>query len=196
MRTQDSSARTSAAPSASAFSFANAKSRGRYFMPQSGAGDQPFGRNVLQGRANAIRHHRRRFGRGIGQIDHAEHDLSSAQGPSSTPRSSFGCAASMEIWSRRAFGELGQERVADRLLAGDDGGVAEAQMHDGGRRDAVERAVDRLDRDALRRGRDPAQPRLIELDDVGARPFRDRAPPRSPRRRSPCTISSLSRSAR
>ena len=75
----------------------------------------------------------------------------------------------MEICSAVRVGELRQERVADRLgLARHQRGIAEAQMHDGRHLQALERAVDGLDRDALGGIGIVAQPRLVELDDVGA----------------------------
>jgi hypothetical protein len=48
-------------------------------------------------------------------------------------------------------------------------------MHHGRHRDAFERAVDRLDGEALGGVRIVAQPRLVELDDVGAGACRSRA---------------------
>ena len=58
------SRRTIRVPSTSDTSFEKAASRGRYFMPQSGADDQPLGRNVLQSGADAL-------GDGLRRLDFA-----------------------------------------------------------------------------------------------------------------------------
>ncbi len=62
----------------------------------------------------------------------------------------------------------GRKRIARRLAAGDDGGIAEAEMHDRRHLDVLERAVDHLHGVALGLLGVVAQPRLVELDDVGA----------------------------
>ena len=66
-------------------------------------------------------------------------------------------------------GELRQEGIAGRLAeAGHHGGVAEAEMHHRRHGDALQRAVDHLDGVALGFLGIVAQPRLVELDHVGA----------------------------
>ena len=50
-----------AAPSLSALSLANATARGRYFMPQSGAGISLSAGDELQAGADALGHHLRRL---------------------------------------------------------------------------------------------------------------------------------------
>ena len=56
-----SSLRTMAAPSLSAFSLAKATSRGRYFMPQSGAGISLSAAHEFQAGADALGHQLRRL---------------------------------------------------------------------------------------------------------------------------------------
>ena len=57
------------------------------------------------------------FDRGIAEVEHAQHDLSCPARSRSTPRSSFGCAASIEICCGAGVGKLRQERIAGRLVA-------------------------------------------------------------------------------
>ena len=69
---------------------------------------------------------------------------------------------------RAAVVELAQERVAGEPVV-DDVRVAEARVEDRLALDALERAVDRLERVLARRLGSGLQVRLVDLDDVGAR---------------------------
>ena len=82
-------------------------------------------------------------------------------------QSSFGCAASIEILVDLRSRELGQERIAGRLLL-HARRVAEAQVERGGPAHAVDRAVDRRHGEAPRLLRSRLQERLVELHHVGA----------------------------
>src|ERR1043165_1387638 len=106
-RPYDSSFRTIAAPSASAFSFPNATSRARYFIPQSGAGIRRSG-------ATCFRPARMRSATCSGRSTIWSPRLIT---PSmiffddrsfSTPRSMLGCADSIEICC--AFESASSER--------------------------------------------------------------------------------------
>ena len=108
-----------------------------------GRGDQRSRRRRTSGLADSLRNHLRGLDLRIAEVDHAEHDLL-ARRSRSTPRSSFGCAASIEIWSAccppAAAGT--NSRTASR--ARHHRRIAEAEMHHGRDRHALQRAVDRL----------------------------------------------------
>ena len=168
-RSQESSRRTIAAPATSAASLPKATARGRYFMPQSGAGISFSGATYLQAAADALRDLLGGLDRGIPEIQNAEHDLLAGE-----------IAQHAEIdpglrgFDRDLLGyavrELRQEGIAMRLgRARHHRGIAEADVHHGRDRDAFERTVDRLHPVALGGLRIVAQPRLVELDHVGAR---------------------------
>src|SRR6202020_1817186 len=112
---------------------------------------------IFERRSNAIRDDGRRLRYGRGEIDHAQHDLL---------RREILQHAEIEFRLRRfdrnlvrlARAELAEERIADRFLALDDRRVTETAMYDRRRFEALERAVDRLDRDAFCGRRILAQP--------------------------------------
>ena len=139
----------------------------RYFIPQSGAGTSRSAGTYRS--APRIRCATRSgdFDLRVAEVDDAEHDGLAGK---------VGENAEVELRLRgldrnlrgRAVGELREERIAGRLVPVHDSRIAEAEVHDRRHRQPAERAVDRLDRDALRRVRVVAQPRLVELDHVGA----------------------------
>ena len=85
----------------------------------------------------------------------------------STARSSFGCAASIEICCAAELLELRQERIARRLRL-HHLRIAEAQVHGGRAGDALERAVERRKAVGLGLLGPRLHPGLVELHDVGA----------------------------
>ena len=68
---------------------------------------------------------------------------------------------------RRAVVELAEERIAGGAVV-DDVRVSEARVQDGLAVDAVERAIDRLDRVLARGLGTSLEVRLVDLDDVGS----------------------------
>ena len=163
-----SRARASRAPSTSARSFANATSRGRYFIPQSGptcrrsAGITVSAASIRSATSSGV-------STGVvGEVEHADDDGLAGDRLAAPTRSSFGCAASIARMSRGAAGELVEERVAGRPVV-HDVGVAEAGVQRGRARDAGERAIDRRQRELARLLGPRLQPRLVDLHDVGAR---------------------------
>ena len=82
-------------------------------------------------------------------------------------QSSFGSAASIEILIDLRGRELGQERIAGRLLL-HPRRVAEAEVERGRPAHAVDRSVDRRHGEAPRLLRPRLQERLVELHHVGA----------------------------
>ena len=120
----------------------SADARGRYFIPQSGAitswraggTGTPAARGAAT--ASAVSTSRRR------ERSSTPRMIVLSARSASTPRSRPDWAVSIEIWSTRAAGQLGQERVARRPLV-DDRGVAEAEVHGRGAGDAVERGGER-----------------------------------------------------
>ena len=79
----------------------------------------------------------------------------------------MGWAASIEIcWALGAL-ELGEERIAGRLVV-HHGGIAEAEMHRDGAADAVQRPVEHIEPVGARLVGILLHPRLVDLDDVGA----------------------------
>ena len=107
----------------------SAASRGRYFMPQSGAAmSSP---TPLWGSARRMR------SATVSAVSTSA--VSSAMTPrmivlpgsaSSTERSRPDCAVSIEIWSTGAGRQLGQEAVRRRMVR-DEGGIAEADVQGG-----------------------------------------------------------------
>ena len=104
---------------------------------------------------------------GVSEIDHAQHDLLRRQ-LLEYAEIELGLRGLDRNLVRLAGVEFAQKRIAHRLLALDDRRIAETEMHDGRSLQAVQRAVKRLDRDALGGGRILTQPGLVELDHVGA----------------------------
>ena len=70
-----SSRRTIAAPAASARSFPKARSRGMYFMPQSGAGISRSAVDMLQAATDARGDLLGGLHLGAAEVEHAKHDL-------------------------------------------------------------------------------------------------------------------------
>ena len=113
----------------------SALSRGRYFMPQSGASDQALGRR----RSGSARRTRAATVSAdstvvVGQVEDAEDDRLARRGPQHR-RGRGPTARSRWRSGRRAVGELGQERVARRPVV-DDRRVAEADVDRGRAGDA------------------------------------------------------------
>ena len=147
--------RTCSAPATSARSFASASSRGRYFIPQSGATCRRSGGDVLERRLDAARRPPRPSRpRGSERSSTPRMTVLSADLARGRTRSSRGWADSIAIWSTRAVVELGEEGVARRPVV-DDVGVAEARVQRGRPVDALDRAVD----GRRRRTRAPASAR-------------------------------------
>ena len=159
-------ARTSCAPATSASSLAKAASRGRYFMPQSGARDELGGALVGQRAADALGHRLGRLDRGRVQRDDPEDDRLAGQRVEH---------AEVEVRLRgldrdlldRAGRQLGEERVGRRMVR-HEGRIAEADVQRGRALHAVERALERRQRVAARLLGARLHPRLVELHDVGA----------------------------
>ena len=131
-----------------------------------GCQDQAIGAYVLQAGADATRHHLRRLHRLVAQIDDAEdHALALQLGQHGEVDVGLR-ALDRDLFGRRS-GQLGQERIALRLVR-HELGIAKAQVHGGLDLQAGERAIYGLDGKTARRLRVVAQPRLVELDHVGA----------------------------
>ena len=115
MRFSSNSFRTIAAPSASAFSFPNATSRAMYFMPQSGAG-------ISRSAATYFSPVRMRSATCSGRSTIWSPRLITpsmiflAERSFSTPRSIFGCAASIEICCATESASSGRKKYEVGLL--------------------------------------------------------------------------------
>ena len=118
--------------------------------------------------ADPLRHDLGGLRRGVPEVDDADEQRLAGE---------IGQLPEVELGLRRlhrdllgaAIGQLSQELIAVAVLGADDGRVAEAHVHGGRRRQAGEGGVDGRHRDPAGRLGVVAQPRLVELDDVGAR---------------------------
>ena len=79
-------------------SLPRADSRGRYFMPQSGASTMPLGGHVLQRPSDPLGDLIGGLHGRVAQVQHAQDDRLAGQ-PPSTEQSSPDWAVSIEIWS-------------------------------------------------------------------------------------------------
>ena len=109
--------RTSRAPAASDCSLPNADSRGRYFMPQSGAATSSPDALVGQRAPDPVGHHLGRLDRVVVEVEHAEDDRLAGQ-----PLEHRAVEVRLRGLDRDLVavdgGELGEERVARRAARG------------------------------------------------------------------------------
>ena len=159
------SSRTRLAPATIAWSFRNASSRGRYFIPQSGATTSRSGGTTSRALRMRSATTSGRLGLARAQVEHAEHDHLARDVTQDRWIEVRLRGFEREV-RREAVVELAEERVAGGPFV-DDVRVAEAGVEDRLALDPLERAVDRLDR-VLARGLWPRlEVRLVDLHDVG-----------------------------
>ena len=101
-----SSAETSRAPATIASSLPSARSRGRYFIPQSGATIEPLRRQHLERPPDPRRDDIRRLDLGRAEVEHAEHDRLVRQ-RAQQRRIEVAAARPRARCASRAIGELG-----------------------------------------------------------------------------------------
>src|SRR5215510_3950877 len=138
----------------------------KVFHAAVGRHDDAFGCHVGQRLPDAGRHRLGRLDRHVAEVDDAEDDGLAQAGELGAIELRLR-GLDRDLLHPRLL-ELGQERVAGRLVGLHGLGIAEADVDRRGSADAVERRIEHLDAIGLGLLRPRLHPRLVDLHDVGA----------------------------